>query len=573
MNNKKKNYKILPFILLALFFFYNITNSKSQISPNKFYNQYQKNTTQIDIVDSTMAYIYLNNNSDYSYSVNITNTDFIKKNSKLDIVYKNSKSQNSNSRSFFGIFDIIIIVLILLGLSRASKDSHTKCIMDAKHIKTKLKDVAGLDDAKKEIMEFVGFLKDREKYIKRGAKMPRGALLYGPPGTGKTLLAKAVAGECGIPFISTSGSDFTEMYIGVGASRVRSLFQRARDCAPCIIFIDEIDALARKRSGVSISGGSSEQDRTLNRLLVEMDGFEPNENIVVFGATNRLDVIDDALLRPGRFDRKIRFELPEKDDRKKIFNHYLGKMSLSNDSSELSEALSKQSFGFSAADIANICNEASILSVRYNSDNVTRKILENAIDNIVLGPEKKTFRLTKKEQKIVAYHESGHSVLSYLLKNTKPPIKVSIMPRGKSALGFSQSEVSENKLQNKDELFDRMSVLLGGRVAEEIFCGNITTGASDDIDKLTEIAYQYVSRLGMDKEISTFHFDVNKKDRYSDGMRVKIDSAVQKIIKKAYQQAVTVLKKNRDLVEKLTQKLLEKETLNQTDLDIIFNSK
>ena len=215
------------------------------------------------------------------------------------------------------------------------KEHHTDCITDAKQITTKLQDIAGLEDVKKEIMEFVGFLKHREQYLKKGAKMPRGALLYGPPGTGKTLLAKAVAGECGISFLSTSGSDFTEMYIGVGASRVRSLFKKARECAPCIIFIDEIDALARKRSGVSISGGSSEQDRTLNRLLVEMDGFEPNENIVVFGATNRLDVIDDALLRPGRFDRKIRFELPEKDDRQKIFHHYLGKMSLNTDSGEL----------------------------------------------------------------------------------------------------------------------------------------------------------------------------------------------------------------------------------------------
>ena len=563
-----KNFKFIPLLLLAVAFFYK--SSTLQISPQVYYENYLHNTSQIDILEGEMAYIYVNNATSYSYSINITNTDFMNQTANFHHVFKSSKAPSA--RSFFGIFDILLVLFLIIGLSKV-KESNTNCITDAKKITTKLQDIAGLEDAKQEIMEFVGFLKHREQYLKRGAKMPRGALLYGPPGTGKTLLAKAVAGECGISFLSTSGSDFTEMYIGVGASRVRSLFKKARECAPCIIFIDEIDALARKRSGLSISGGSSEQDRTLNRLLVEMDGFEPNENIIVFGATNRLDVIDDALLRPGRFDRKIRFELPEKDDRQKIFHHYLGKMSLNTSSGELSEALSKQSFGFSGADIANICNEASILSVRYNSENVTRKILENAIDNVVLGPEKKTFRLSKKEQRIVAYHESGHAVLSYLLPNTKPPIKVSIMPRGKSALGFSQSEVSENKLQNKDELFDRMSVLLGGRVSEEIFCGNITTGASDDIDKLTEIAYQYVSRLGMDVEISTFYFDLNKKDRYSDGMRVKIDMAVQKIIKKAYQQAVRVLKKNRDLVEKLTQKLLEKETLNQTDLDIIFNGK
>ena len=543
-----------------------------QVSSSYFFDHYMENTTHIDIFENGMAQIYVNNDTTPTYFLNTTEeTDFEYKlgqtNYPYDVVHKPTPSNKGGLNEYF-LFLIILFIMML----RNKESNHTGCIISEDNISVRLKDVAGLEDVKKEVFEFVDFLKNREKYLKCGARMPRGALLYGPPGCGKTMIAKAVAGECKVPFIAASGSDFCEMYVGVGAARIRNLFKKARSKAPCIVFIDEIDALARKRAYFAAgSSGSSEKDVTLNKLLIELDGFEPNDNILIFAATNRLDILDDALMRPGRFDRKIRFDLPERGDRERIFNNYLKKMTLEDEPDGLSEVLSKQSFGFSGADIANICNEACILSVRYNSENVTRKILETAVDNVLLGPEKKTFQLSDKEKRIVAYHESGHSVMSYMLKNVKPPIKVSIMPRGKSALGFSQSEMSEDKLKNKDELFEKMCVLLGGRVAEEIFCENITTGASDDIKKLTTLAYLYVSRYGMDESVGMFYFDGEHKDRYSETLKNKVDTAVQKIINRAYEKTKEMLEEHRQLIEKFAKKLLEKETINQIDIDIIFS--
>ncbi len=542
------------------------SHEPKQLSSSYFFDHYIENTTHVDIFENGLAQIYVNNATNPTYFVNTTEETDFEDNLKqtkypYDVVHKPTPNKLNGY--------IFLFILFMIRQMR-TKSGLTKCIISEDNVSVKLKDISGLEDAKKEVFEFVDFLKNREKYIKCGARMPRGALLYGPPGCGKTMLAKAVAGECKVPFIAVSGSDFCEMYVGVGAARIRDLFKKARSKAPCIVFIDEIDALARKRS--YFTAGSSEKDATLNKLLIELDGFEPNDNILIFAATNRLDILDDALMRPGRFDRKIRFELPERGDREKIFNNYLKPMKLDAEPELLSEVLSKQSFGFSGADIANICNEACILSVRYNSENVTRKILENAIDNVLLGPEKKTFQLSDKEKTIVAYHESGHSVMSYMLKNVKPPIKVSIMPRGKSALGFSQSEMSEDKLKNKDELFEKICVLLGGRVAEEIFCENITTGASDDIEKLTTLAYLYVTRYGMDASVGTFYFDSERKDRYSETLRKKVDTAVQKIITRAYKKTKEMLEKHRHLIKKFANKLLEKETVNQVDIDIIFSN-
>ena len=566
MTNPHSRYIILSFFIMLLGIAFNI--KPRQVSSEYFFKHYYLNTTHIEIYDE-LAYITINNSTISSYYINISSTfpSFQNRLSwngyKYDVVYKTIYPKPK--------FDLLITIGFIYLLFQARKKKIKDCIISNENISVTLKDVAGCEDAKKEIFEFVDFLKNREKYISRGARMPRGALLYGPPGTGKTLLAKAVAGECNVPFLAVSGSDFCEMYVGVGPARIRDLFAKARKNAPCIVFIDEIDALARKRSNYTVgSSGNTEKDATLNKLLVELDGFEPNDNVLIFGATNRLDILDEALMRPGRFDRKIRFELPERGDREKIFHNYLHKMKLDGSPNDLSAALSKQSFGFSGADIANICNEACILSVRCNSENITRKILENAVDNVLLGPEKNTFQLSNSEKRIIAFHESGHSVMSYILKNVKPPIKVSIMPRGKSALGFSQSEMSEEKLRNKDELFEKMCVLLGGRVAEEIFCGNITTGASDDIEKLTRLAYLYVTRYGMDKSIRTFHFDRERKERYSESLRKKVDSAVQKLINRAYVETKNILQKKKNLVTSLATKLLEKETLNQTDLDIIW---
>ena len=558
--------------VLLMFIVVVFPHEPKQLSSSYYFKNYVENTTHVDIFDNGLAQIYVNNAANPAYFLNTTEErNFEYKLGRTsypyDVVHKAAPQKKNNS-----VVDYLLLFFVgYVFMKFRAIGGHTRCIVSEDNVSVKLEDIAGLEDAKKEVFEFVDFLKNREKYIKCGARMPRGALLHGPPGCGKTMLAKAVAGECGVPFIAASGSDFCEMYVGVGPARVRNLFKKAREKAPCIVFIDEIDALARKRSHSHSGSGSSERDSALNKLLIELDGFEPNDNVLIFAATNRLDILDDALMRPGRFDRKIRFELPERGDREKIFQIYLENMKLDTEPDMLSEALSKQSFGFSGADIANICNEACILSVRCNSENVTRKILENAVDNVLLGPEKKTFRLSDKEKRIVAYHESGHSVMSYMLENVKPPIKVSIMPRGKSALGFSQSEMNEDKLRNKDELFERMCVLLGGRVAEEIFCENITTGASDDIEKLTRLAYMYVTRYGMDDSIGTFHFDRERRDIYSETLRKKVDTAVQKIINRAYKKTKEMLEEHSNLIEKFAKKLLEKETVNQVDIDIIFS--
>ena len=402
--------------------------------------------------------------------------------------------------------------------------------------------------------------------------MPRGALFYGPPGTGKTLLAKAIAGEANVNFISASGSDFVEVYVGVGASRIRKLFEKARKNAPCVIFIDEIDSLARKRSNGS-NGGSLERDSTLNTLLVELDGFDENQEILIIGATNRLELLDDAVLRPGRFDRKIRFELPERQEREQLFYHYLEFMNLDDSLSieDMAYNLSKLSFGFSAADIANICNEACILSVRKGLEVIDQELLEEAVDHVLLGPEKETFRLSDQERETVAFHEAGHTVVAYISEHTTYPIKVSIMPRGKSALGFSQREMPENKLMTKDEFLDDMCVLLGGRVAEELFCGQITTGASDDIQKLTQRAYLYVSHYGMDSTINTFYYNLDQNDRYSNDLRKDIDITVQELINSCYQRTKDILNQNEIFVRKIKEELIENDTLNKDDLINIFS--
>jgi ATP-dependent metalloprotease FtsH len=560
---------IIPILALLLLPYLN--TKPNEITSDYYFDNFVDNTTQIKVYGNNVSDIYLNNETSTNNYINNTKSiDFLKRIKKYE--NKFNISYSIDKKSSFKVNENIILGIILFFIYRHFKNGFSNNIIIIRNSKTKLKDIAGLEYAKKEIFEFIDFLKNKEKYIKAGAKMPRGALLYGPPGTGKTLLAKAISGECGIPFITTTGSDFAEVYVGVGASRVRDLFAKAKKHAPCIIFIDEIDALARKRGTNMQNSGSSERDATLNKLLVELDGFDENDNILIFGSTNRLDVIDNAILRPGRFDRKIRFELPEMKEREVIFKHYLDKLKLDGNPEEIAESLSKQSMGFSGADIANICNEASILSVRNNLKVINLKILENAIDNIILGPEKTTFRLSNKEREIIAYHEAGHTIMSYFLVNVTSPIKVSIMPRGKSALGFSQREMSENKLKNKDEILDEICVLLGGRVAEEIYIRNITTGASDDIQRLTELAYMYVTIYGMDKEINIFHFNKNIKNRYSEETKKDIDESVKKIINKCYEKTKKLLSSKEKRMNKLAKELLDYESLNKQDLDDILKS-
>jgi AFG3 family protein len=565
----KRNF-IYLFCIAVLFF---ISRNPLQISEKSFFNDYISNVTQIDFYRNSSVYFYINNETQSKYFINFQDknnfmSNLKKHNYQKEILYKEESvliKKLIDSFFFFGFLFLILISRNLMGMGFSSY------IKSNDKVKIKLKDVAGLEYQKKEIFEFIDFLKNRNKYLKIGARMPRGALLHGPPGTGKTLLAKAVAGECGISFISVSGSDFSQMYVGVGASRIRSLFKEARSKAPCIIFIDEIDALARSRVNCSGGGGQTERDNTLNRLLVELDGFEDNDNILLFGATNRLDILDSALLRPGRFDRKIQFELPEKDDRVKIFEYYLEKMKINQKKKiTYSKELGKISAGFSCADIANICNEASILTVRKNQKLIGLKNLKDAIDNVILGPEKHTFRLKEKERKIVAFHESGHAFLSYFLKNTESPIKVSIMPRGASALGFSQSESKDTKLHSREELKDKMCVLLGGRIAEELFCDDITTGASDDIERLTKMVYKFVTVFGMDTTVGPIHCDWRDK-KISKDLRHKIDTAVMEHIDMAYTKARTILSDNKHQIIKLANLLLENETVIKKDFDDLWS--
>jgi AFG3 family protein len=366
-----------------------------------------------------------------------------------------------------------------------------------KKIKTRFKHVAGMENAKIEVMEFVDFLKDPKKYKDLGASIPRGALLVGPPGTGKTLLAKAVAGEAGVPFLSIAGSDFTEMFVGVGASRVRDLFKKAREKAPSIIFIDEIDAVAKKRHGKF--GGNDERDNTLNQLLVEMDGFSTDESVIVLAATNRVDILDSAVLRPGRFDRQIEITSPTIKDRVEIFKVHLKKIKLNPEKTreEYAKKMASLTPGFSGAEISNVCNEAAIVAARESLESVGVKEFEKAIERVIGGVEKKTI-MTLEERKIIAYHESGHAVAGWFFEHSNPLLKITIIPRSKGSLGFAQYLPDEISLYSKDQILDMISVALAGRIAEEImFDGRVTTGASDDIKKVTQLATGLVTVYGM----------------------------------------------------------------------------
>jgi len=543
--------------LLYFFIAVVLLNYQTQISEKFFVDNLLNNVTDITVYDNEFAYIKLNNNSFSQHYIALGNDTtlipFLKR-KNIDVLYK------KNYMKFETILNTLLMVGFFSLLFMKGSIMGRGAIYSEKKVNVTLKDVAGLETNKQEVFEFVDFLKHRKKYMDAGAKMPRGALFYGPPGTGKTLMAKAIAGECNISFLHVAGSDFSEMFVGVGAARIRDLFKKAREKAPCIVFIDEIDALAKSRSHLS----HHEKDNTLNRLLVELDGFNENDNVLIIAATNRLDMLDKALLRPGRFDRKIPFDLPEKREREKIFEHYLQK----NNCTEHAKRLSEISFGFSCADIANVCNEACILSVRKGLSSINLELIEEAIDNVMLGPKKTTFELCKREKTTVAFHEAGHAVASFFFEHAFPPIKVSIMPRGKSALGFSQSQTPDTKLMTKEEIIDKISVLFGGRISEEMFCTTITTGASDDIEKATKLANQYVTVFGMDNFIKTFHYD--HQMTYSEALNAMKDKSVRTILGDCYNRAKVLLKKKKETIEKLANLLLEKETLDKETLDEFF---
>lgn len=464
------------------------------------------------------------------------------------------------------------------GSSRAMSFGKARARMVSnKSIKVTFADVAGIEEVKEEVKEVVDFLTNPQKYTKIGAKIPKGILLVGSPGTGKTLLAKAIAGEAGVPFFSISGSDFVEMFVGVGASRVRDLFDQAKKNSPCIVFIDEIDAVGRQR-GAGLGGGHDEREQTLNQLLVEMDGFESNEGIIVLAATNRPDVLDPALLRPGRFDRQIVVPLPDVKGRHEILKVHTRKVPLAEDVDL--EKIARGTPGFSGADLANLVNEAALIAARRNSEKVHMQDIEAAKDKVLMGVERKSMVLSEEERRITAYHEAGHALVAKLTPSTDPIHKVSIIPRGR-ALGVTQQlPLDDRYTYSKDYLYGTLKVLLGGRVAEEIALNTMTTGAGNDLERATELARKMVTEWGMSERMGPLTFgkrdehvflgrEIAKHRDYSDKTAEEIDEETKRIVTEAYHQTKELLEKNRELLDAIAKALLERETLEANEIDSI----
>ena len=458
-----------------------------------------------------------------------------------------------------------------IGKSRAA-------LFDAENkVKITFDNVAGLDEAKEEVREIVEFLKNPSKFTKLGGKIPKGALLVGPPGTGKTLLAKAVAGEAAVPFFSLSGSDFVEMFVGVGAARVRDLFKQAKEKAPCIVFIDEIDAIGRSRGKGQMPGSNDERENTLNSLLVEMDGFATDSGVIILAATNRPDVLDNALLRPGRFDRQISIDKPDIVGREAIFKVHLGPIKMAKDID--AKKLAAQTPGFAGAEIANVCNEAALIAARRDKKAVDMQDFQDAIDRVIGGLEKKNKIISPEEKEIVAYHEAGHAVSGWFLEHADPLVKVSIVPRGVAALGYAQYLPKEQFLYQTEQLMDEMCMTLGGRAAEEIIFGKISTGALSDLERVTKVAYSIVTVYGMNDKIGNISFYDSKQNDYafskpySDATAKVIDEEVKKIIDDAYGRTKQLLLDKKTELETVARELLEKEIIFQSDLEELIGKR
>ncbi|CAH1269692.1 AFG3L2 [Branchiostoma lanceolatum] len=534
-------------------------------------------------------YVWFNIGSVDTFERNLENAQLemgIEPSNHLSVVY----TSESDGSFILGMIPTLLIIGFLLymlrrgpmgagggGVSRGGRGGgifgfgeSTAKLVAQQDINVNFGDVAGCEEAKLEIMEFVNFLKNPQQYIDLGAKIPKGAILSGPPGTGKTLLAKATAGEANVPFITVNGSEFLEMFVGVGPARVRDMFSMARKHAPCILFIDEIDAVGRKR-GRSNFGGQSEQENTLNQLLVEMDGFTTQMNVVVLAGTNRQDVLDPALMRPGRFDRQIYIGPPDIKGRASIFKVHLKPLKTDVDKNAMSRKLSALTPGFTGADVANVCNEAALIAARYGKPSIELTHFEQAIERVVAGLEKKTQVLAPEEKKTVAYHEAGHAVAGWYLEHADPLLKVSIIPRGKG-LGYAQYLPKEQYLYTKEQLLDRMCMALGGRVSEEIFFNRITTGAQDDLKKVTQSAYAQIVQFGMNEKVGNLSFDLPRQGEmvmdkpYSEETARLIDQEVRGLVDMAYKRTVNLLVEKKPDVDKVALRLLEKEVLNKADM-------
>lgn len=510
------------------------------------------------------------------------------KSENVQIFYNNEQSIWD---SFWAWMPFIFLILIWLFFMRRMSGggaggagsqifnigkSQAKLFDNESEVKTTFSDVAGLEGAKEEVQEIVNFLKNPEKYTKLGGKIPRGALLVGPPGTGKTLLAKAVAGEAKAPFFSLSGSDFVEMFVGVGASRVRDLFKKAKDKAPAIIFIDEIDAIGRARGKNQVTGSNDERENTLNQLLTEMDGFGTNDHVIVVAATNRADILDRALVRAGRFDRQIYVDLPELTERKEIFSVHLKPLKTNKDLDI--DFLASQTPGFSGADIANMCNEAALIAARQDKKHVEKQDFLDAVDRIIGGLEKKNKIISKKEREVIAFHEAGHATVSWMLEHAAPLVKVTIVPRGKS-LGAAWYLPEERQITTKEQMMDEMCATLGGRAAEQIIFGKVSTGALSDLEKVTRQATAMVTVYGLSDKIGNIsYYDSSGQNSgfnkpYSEQTARTIDEEVKALSEQAYANALEVLEQNKDSLTKLAQELLTKEVIFKEDLEKIFGKR
>jgi len=456
-----------------------------------------------------------------------------------------------------------------IGKSRATLfDNNAK-------VTVTFQDVAGLEEAKEEVMEVVDFLQNPKKYTSLGGKIPKGVLLVGPPGTGKTLLAKAVAGEAGVPFFSISGSDFVEMFVGVGASRVRDLFKQAREKAPCIVFIDEIDAIGRARGRGAVQGGNDERENTLNQLLVEMDGFSTDKGVILMAATNRPDILDTALMRPGRFDRQIGIDRPDLKGREAIFKVHLKNIKISEEIEP--SILAEMTPGFAGAEIANVCNEAALVAARRNKKAVTLDDFNYALDRVIGGLEKKNKLIAPREKEIIAYHEAGHAICGWYLEHASPLVKVTIVPRGIGTLGYAQYLPKEEYITRTEAFLDRMAMTLGGRAAEKIVFDKISTGAQNDLDQVTKMAYGMVAVYGMNDKVGNVSFYGMQQDNfnkpYSDETATLIDDEVRNIIAEQYERAQNLLTERREELNKLAEQLLEKEVLLKSDVEKLIGPR